>query len=119
MRIGKLAKLSGLSRDTIRFYEREGLIASVPEEGSSNSYRDYPEDVLERLDVIGKAQDAGFSLADIKKLTGFWDGQNQDFDGELFLDEKAEEVRKNIERAQAFLEMLEATITSLKVDPRG
>ena len=48
MRIGALAKASGLSRDTIRFYERRGLISSQAESGQ-NSYRNYPEHALDTL----------------------------------------------------------------------
>ncbi|MGJ8529190.1 MerR family transcriptional regulator [Maritalea sp.] len=117
MRIGELSKRSGLSRDTIRFYEREGLIQSMPALEATNSYRHYPEEILDRLDVIGQAQDAGFSISDLKYLTAFWDGTGQDFDGEGFLKVKAQEVKTTIERAQGFLNLLEVTIESLERGP--
>jgi len=44
MRIGELAKRSEVSRDTIRFYERNGLIFSMPSDSGTNSYREYFEE---------------------------------------------------------------------------
>jgi DNA-binding transcriptional MerR regulator len=119
MRIGELAKRSGLSRDTIRFYEKQGLIRSLPGRAVSNSYRDYPEEQLDQLEMIGQAQRAGFSLADVQKLMAFWEGQNPDFDGEQFLEDKAEEVRQTIADAQKFLEVLERAAAALRRAPRN
>lgn len=66
MRIGELAKLSGLSASRIRFYEAEGLITAV--ERSANGYRDYAEDAVWMLEIISSAQRAGFSLEQIRHL---------------------------------------------------
>ncbi|MGU7782196.1 MerR family transcriptional regulator [Burkholderia sp. PU8-34] len=66
MRIGELAKLSGLTASRIRFYEAEGLIAGV--ERSTNGYRDYSEDAVWMLEIISSAQSAGFSLEQIRHL---------------------------------------------------
>jgi Hg(II)-responsive transcriptional regulator len=64
--IGKLAKEAGVSIDTVRFYERRGLIAE-PERTESN-YRIYPETEVARLKFIRKAKILGFSLNEIKEL---------------------------------------------------
>ncbi|WP_176046569.1 MerR family transcriptional regulator [Burkholderia sp. BCC1644] len=66
MRIGELAKLSGLSASRIRFYEAEGLITAV--ERSTNGYRDYAESAVWMLEIISSAQSAGFSLEQIRHL---------------------------------------------------
>ena len=66
MKIGTVAKQSGIGIETIRFYEREGLIA-VPNRGLSG-YREYTEDVIVRLSFIRRAKDLGFSLKEIKEL---------------------------------------------------
>jgi len=66
LKIGALAARSGLSRDTIRFYEREGLLPPAPR--SSTGYRLYSPSVLERLHFIRQAQTLGFSLAAIRDL---------------------------------------------------
>ena len=65
MRIGELAKRAEVSRDTIRFYERHGLIRSRQDPEADNNYRIYPEDALITLEVIRDAQAAGLSIADI------------------------------------------------------
>ncbi|HBS03839.1 MAG TPA: MerR family transcriptional regulator, partial [Leptospiraceae bacterium] len=43
MQIGELGRQSGLSRDTLRFYEKEGLLGKVPR--LENGYRDYPPEL--------------------------------------------------------------------------
>lgn len=64
--IGKLAKLADTSIDTVRYYEREGLIA--PPSRRESGYRDYPTEVVERLKFIRRAKDLGFTLAEITEL---------------------------------------------------
>ena len=65
MLIGKLSKRSGLSRDTIRFYEKRGLIPVGVQENEYNSYKDYPEKTLEKLLTIKKLKGFGFTLNEI------------------------------------------------------
>jgi len=64
--IGKLAKLTGLSRKSIRYYEQEKLIPTA--ERSMNDYRLYTPKVIERLLFIKKARDIGFSLSEIRTI---------------------------------------------------
>lgn len=64
MRIGELAKISGLAPSRIRFYEASGLIKSV--ERKANGYRDYAPDTEWVLEIITGAQAAGFSLDEIR-----------------------------------------------------
>lgn len=64
--IGQLSRLSGTGVETIRYYEREGLISEPPRRASG--YRQYPEDTLSRLRFIRHAKALGFSLRDIKEL---------------------------------------------------
>ncbi|SDA10894.1 transcriptional regulator, MerR family [Pseudomonas sp. NFPP10] len=66
MRIGELAKISGLAPSRIRFYEASGLIKSV--ERKANGYRDYAPDTEWVLEIITGAQAAGFSLDEIRQL---------------------------------------------------
>ena len=49
MLIGELSKACGLSRDTIRFYEKHGLIAVGKRERRFNNYKEYSEETLKRL----------------------------------------------------------------------
>lgn len=64
--IGKLAKRADVSIDTIRFYEQRGLIAE-PKRTESN-YRLYQREVTAQLRFIKRAQELGFSLAEVKEL---------------------------------------------------
>jgi MerR family transcriptional regulator, copper efflux regulator len=66
MPIGELAKKSGLSIDTIRFYEKKGLIDSAHIRRKSNNYRDYSNDSIERLRSIQRFKRLGFTLAEIQ-----------------------------------------------------
>jgi DNA-binding transcriptional MerR regulator len=66
MRIGELAKISGLAPSRIRFYEASGLIQSVARK--ANGYRDYGSDAQWILQIITGAQAAGFSLEEIRQL---------------------------------------------------
>lgn len=66
MRIGELAKISGLAASRIRFYEASGLIQSVARK--SNGYRDYAPGTEAVLEIIKGAQAAGFSLEEIRQL---------------------------------------------------
>jgi DNA-binding transcriptional MerR regulator len=66
MKIGELVQLSGLTASRIRFYEAQGLIQQV--QRSANGYRRYPQQVLQTLQIIQCAQQAGFSLEELKNL---------------------------------------------------
>ncbi len=65
--IGQLAKQSGVGVETIRFYERKGLIAE-PARRPSSGYRQYPVDVVRRIRFIRRAKDLGFTLREIQDL---------------------------------------------------
>ena len=64
--IGKVAERSQVTADSIRFYEREGLIK--PAKKSQSGYRLYTEESIRRIEFIKQAQQCGFSLADIREL---------------------------------------------------
>ncbi|MCS5562639.1 MAG: MerR family transcriptional regulator [Oleiphilaceae bacterium] len=66
MKIGELAKRSGLAASRIRFYEKIGLLKTVKR--SANGYRSYPPETLLVLELITNAQDAGFSLDELSAL---------------------------------------------------
>ena len=64
--IGQVAKLSGLGVETIRFYEREGVLPKPRRKASG--YRLFDLDTVHRLQFIRKLQDAGFSLKEVGHL---------------------------------------------------
>ncbi|MDE2419700.1 MAG: MerR family transcriptional regulator [Gammaproteobacteria bacterium] len=66
MKIGELAKRTGLTASRIRFYEASGLIHAV--ERKANGYREYPQEAVWTLEIITQAQKAGFALDEIRHL---------------------------------------------------
>ena len=63
---GQLAKKSGVGVETLRFYEREGLLTKPAR--TVSGYRQYPAEAVERVQFIRRAQLLGFQLKDIKEL---------------------------------------------------
>jgi MerR family copper efflux transcriptional regulator len=68
MRIGELAKRCGVSVQTLRFYERKGLLPEPPRRLSG--YRDYPPEAEKLVRFIRTAKTFGFSLHEIRELLG-------------------------------------------------
>ena len=64
-RIGDLAKATGISADTLRHYERKGVLTS---NRLSNGYRVYPQDALDRVGMIRKALAIGFTLDELSSV---------------------------------------------------
>jgi len=64
--IGKLAKAAGIGIETVRFYERQGLVAPPPR--TESNYRVYPGEEVARLKFIKRAKALGFTLKEIKDL---------------------------------------------------
>ena len=66
LKIGEVAKLSGVGIETLRFYERSGVLGRPGR--TESGYRVYDEAVLQRLDFIKRSQILGFSLDEIKRI---------------------------------------------------
>jgi DNA-binding transcriptional MerR regulator len=66
LKIGDVARLSGVGIETLRFYEKQGLL--TPATRTQSGYRLYSQEVLERLEFIKRAQVLGFTLAEIAHL---------------------------------------------------
>lgn len=71
--IGEVARELGLPTSTLRYYERAGLLR--PAGRTSGNYRIYDTETVERLRFIRAAQATGFTVADIKALLEFRDGE--------------------------------------------
>lgn len=114
MRISVLAKRSGLSVNTIRFYEKKGLLNAEWIERQSNNYREYSEDSLGRLMLIRQAKRLGFTLSEIQKWI-------QDFESDRFtpqqkqviLGQKLTEIDERMEELKAMRQYLSEKIDSL------
>jgi Hg(II)-responsive transcriptional regulator len=106
MTIGRLAKNSGVSIDTVRFYERRGLIAE-PHRTPSN-YRVYPEEDVTRLRFIKKSKELGFSLSEIKELLALRSGSSASkADIKQKTENKIKDIRQKIKDLSRILTALE------------
>ena len=68
MKIHELAKQTGLSASTIRFYEQEGLLDARHVRRGANNYREYDDEAIAQLPLIKEVQAAGFTLVEFKEL---------------------------------------------------
>ena len=68
--IGALAKATGVSTDTLRHYERKGVLHS---ERSGNGYRQYSEDALERVRMVRQGLAIGFTLDELRSIFKVFD----------------------------------------------
>lgn len=98
--IGQVAKQASIGVETVRFYERRGLLAEPDRKASG--YRQYDESAVARLQFIRQAKELGFRLTEIKELLALW------FDPRT----KCCDVRK---KAQAKIVEIDERIESLKV----
>lgn len=72
MRTREVANLAGVNTQTLRYYERRGLLAEPPR--SAAGYRDYPSSAVGLLRFVKRAQELGFSLAEAEELLALADG---------------------------------------------
>lgn len=112
--IGRLADAAGVSIATVRYYQRRGLM-SQPNRPSGGGFREYGEDDLARLLLIRRAQELGFTLAEVLELTAYV--QDRDCDAILLMaDRKLDEVKSQV----AALEKIRGSLTELIAGcPRG
>ncbi|TRZ38487.1 MerR family transcriptional regulator [Niallia circulans] len=68
MKIQELAKQTGLTAYTIRFYEKEGLFDTRHVRRDDNNYRNYTDEAIERLKLIKKFQGVGCSISELKEI---------------------------------------------------
>lgn len=114
MKIGDLSRLSGVPSQTIRFYERRGLL--LPSGREDNGYRRYDQAAASRLNFIRSAQTAGLTLAEIASvITIRAAGEAPCAHVSTLLTAKLDDVR----RRERELAVLEAELHQLIVASRG
>ena len=110
MKIGELARKAGVGVETVRFYEREGLLPEPPRRDSG--YREYPAESLVRLRFIRHAKALGFSLPETQELLSLRYSETPCGDIQERIEGKIEDVRQKIsslKRIEAMLEELAAS----------
>lgn len=101
MLINELSKRTGLSIHTLRYYENYGLFRGVPDEKvKTNNYKEYDESLVEKIEIIKGAKEAGFTLSEIKNLLDSW------YNKQLSMEKKIEVVNKKIKEIDAKIDHL-------------
>ncbi|WP_337841614.1 MerR family transcriptional regulator [Rheinheimera sp.] len=117
-RIGQLAKLLNVSESKLRFLEEQGVIHSVRQ---ANGYRYYNDDNKERLEIILKAQQMGFSLAEIRAVQRQHGSKEHPVDCQLLLpmlQKKLQELDQQMQQLQQQRRDMEQLVQQLTpVDP--
>jgi len=114
MTIGKLAKRAGVGVETIRFYERKGMIPEPPRRESG--YREYDEETVDRVRFIRGAKELGFTLREIDGLLSIRvdpDGPCQEVNRRI--DTKILDIDDRIQK----LDRMRATLVRLRARCRG
>ncbi len=104
MQIGEIATLSGVSVDTVRYYERLKLLPRAAR--SIGGFRIFPAEVIKRIKFIKQAQETGFSLEEIKQLFSTGGGANQCLAVQELLSKKLIDLEEKIEQMRNFKTVL-------------
>lgn len=100
MKISDLSRATGVDVDTIRYYEKSGLLPAPPRE--SNGYRHYGREQLERLAFVRHCRALDMPLADVKGLLDFVDGRPDDSGGiESLIEAQLKRVRARLKSLRA------------------
>lgn len=105
---GKLAKATGTKIETIRFYEKIGLLS--PPERTSANYRAYRQEDVDRLSFVRRARDLGFSLDQVRTLLDLADDRSRSC---CVVDEIARAQLEAVEEKIADLHALKRELASL------
>ncbi|MFC5262051.1 MerR family DNA-binding protein [Kribbella qitaiheensis] len=108
MRTSELAGQAGVNTETLRYYERRGLLTEPPR--TPGGYRDYPAATLERLRFIKRAQELGFTLDEVEELLHLDTGGPDSCDAARAL---AEHRRADLERRIRDLQRMHDSLTDL------
>lgn len=106
--IGALAKATGTQVETIRYYEKIGLLARAPR--TAGNYRSYGEAELARLSFIRRARDLGFPIDQVRALLALSDDRCQDC---ATVDAIANEHLREVDRKIADLTALRRELGTL------
>lgn len=109
MTIGLVADKAGVNIQTVRFYERKGLIPRAPR--SAGGYRLYDEDAVKRILFIKHAQEIGFSLREIEELLSLRvDTHTTCADVQIRAEEKVREVEGKILKLEQVKQALQRLV---------
>ncbi len=105
--IGKLAEQTGVGVETIRYYERAGVLPSPPR--SAGGYRQYDSVYLKRLKFVNRRRELGFSLSEVRALLKLVDGGHTCAEVRELTLSHVEDIRAKILDLQHMERTLQAT----------
>jgi MerR family mercuric resistance operon transcriptional regulator len=111
--IGKLAQAAQVSVETIRYYERRGLITQPPK--PAQGYRTYTKATLARILFIKRAQELGFTLEEINNLLSL--GESHCSEVQELAEAKLASVREKINDLHRLQQVLEELVTQCRTNP--
>ena len=112
MKIGELAKRTGVSSTTLRYYERRGLIPA--HKRTESGYREYRENSIERVETVIAAKALGFSLNEIRQMLQVIDEPDRCETIALFAKERVTRIRKDIARMKEIEQILSERLDGWK-----
>jgi len=104
--IGRLATAASVNIETIRYYQRIGLITEPKK--PAHGYRKYPFSLIAHIQFIKRAQQLGFSLTEITELLALGDGHCQDI--RIRAEEKRDKIKSQIKDLQSLQQTLDQLI---------
>lgn len=117
MKIGEVARYSGISAKMIRYYEATGLIG--PAERSGSNYRDYSDKDVHELRFVRRARDLGFSVAEIGELLDLWrDRGRRSSEVKRFVRDHTTRLRGKIDQLEAMVVTLQSLAGQCAGDER-
>lgn len=109
MSIGQLAKATGTAVETVRYYEKIGLLA--PPARTTGNYRSFGQNDVARLSFIRRARDLGFGLAEVRSLLELADDRQRPCgDVDAIARNQLEQVERKIDDLQALRQELSSLI---------
>jgi len=117
MLIHELAQTTGLSIDTIRFYEKQGLLDASHFERGPNGYRYYSDAAVRRLNLVRIGQAIGFTLSEMRQAIRAWETDELTPDEkEHYLNIKLEEIEQKMKALNEMKDYIGQKIRQMRAE---
>ena len=118
MRIGELAKATGTKAETIRYYEREGILPAA--DRTDSNYRDYSDEHLATFIFVRRARALGFTMAQVRELLALSDHEDKPCrDVDQLVQRQLGEVTRKIADLTSLQDELQHMLRSCQADRIG
>ena len=118
MRIGELARATGTKAETIRYYEREGILPAA--DRTDSNYRDYSTEHLQMLTFVRRARGLGFNMAQVRELLALSDHDEKPCqDVDQLVRQQLDDVERRIAGLTSLRDELSQMLRSCDADKIG